>query len=91
MPAYDYQCNACGYRFEERQKMSDPAIDSCPGCGGTVKRLIGGGAGIISKGSHSASFPEPGAGCGLGAPCCAQGAGNEEFCNQASCCDNFDE
>lgn len=83
MPAYEYQCNACGSHFEQRQKMSDPAIEACPGCGGPVKRLISGGAGVISKGGSSANFAEPGAGCGPGAPCCGQGGcANAEFCHQ---------
>lgn len=83
MPAYEYQCNACGNRFLERQKMSDPEIESCPGCGGAVKRLISGGAGVISKGAgnHSA---EARPACGLGAPCCGMGGGcgNQEFCER---------
>ncbi len=49
MPAYEYLCQACGDRFELRQKMSEPKIASCPQCGGQVKRLISGGAGIIAK------------------------------------------
>jgi len=83
MPAYDYQCSGCGCRFEVRQKMSDQAIESCPSCGGTVKRLISGGAGAISKGgSHAGNFSEAGSGCGLGGPCRGQGGGcaNREFC-----------
>ncbi len=44
MPAYDYQCETCGGSFERRQKMSDPAIQACPTCGGPVKRLISAGA-----------------------------------------------
>ena len=81
MPAYDYQCNACGIRFEKRQKMSDPELEFCPACGGTVKRLIGGGAGIISKGSAN-HFSETASGCGSGAPCCGQASGcpNQQFC-----------
>lgn len=71
MPAYEYQCNACGFRFEQRQKMSDPPIEICPQCGDAVKRLISGGAGMISKGEH-ASYSEAGATCGLGGPCCGQ-------------------
>jgi putative FmdB family regulatory protein len=51
MPTYDYQCKTCGYVFEEFHMMSDPAVETCPRCGGLVKRLIGGGAGIIFKGS----------------------------------------
>jgi putative FmdB family regulatory protein len=51
MPTYDYQCSKCGHRFEEIQKMSDPALSQCPKCRGKVKRLINGGLGIIFKGS----------------------------------------
>jgi putative FmdB family regulatory protein len=80
MPAYEYQCNACESHFELRQKMSDPAIEVCPGCGGSVKRLISGGAAVISKGGSSA---EAGAGCGSGSPCCGQGGcGNGDYCHQ---------
>jgi putative FmdB family regulatory protein len=50
MPAYDYLCDACGSRFERRQKMSEAPLESCPQCGGGVQRLIGGGAGAITKG-----------------------------------------
>jgi len=59
MPAYEYLCNACGDRFERRQKMSDPELAACPQCGGAVKRLIGGGAGVIAKGATSASSAPP--------------------------------
>ncbi|MBD3295919.1 MAG: zinc ribbon domain-containing protein, partial [Candidatus Omnitrophica bacterium] len=41
----------CGNTFEIFQKMSDSPLKECPECGGMVKRLIGGGAGIIFKGS----------------------------------------
>ena len=85
MPAYEYECNACGTHFQERQKMSDPEIESCPGCGGGVRRLISGGAGVISKGGQSSSsVAEAPSACGLGAPCCGQagGCGNQGFCNQ---------
>jgi putative FmdB family regulatory protein len=33
MPLYEYQCDACGHRFEKIQKFSDPLIDQCPNCG----------------------------------------------------------
>jgi putative FmdB family regulatory protein len=86
MPAYEYQCDACESRFQERQKMSDPEIESCPECSGTVKRLISGGAGVISKsgGHHTNEFAGSGARCGLGGPCCGQGGncGNQEYCEQ---------
>jgi len=51
MPNYDYECKSCGYTFEVFQNMSDPLLKSCPKCGKSVRRLIGGGMGIIFKGS----------------------------------------
>ena len=33
MPLYEYQCDACGHRFEKIQKFSDPLIEECPNCG----------------------------------------------------------
>lgn len=50
MPTYDYRCEKCGNTFEMFQKMSDAPLSKCPECRGRVKRLIGGGAGIIFKG-----------------------------------------
>jgi putative FmdB family regulatory protein len=41
MPIYEYQCDACGTRFEQIQKFSDPLLDVCPTCGsGPVARLL---------------------------------------------------
>lgn len=40
MPLYEYQCEACGSRFERIQKYSDPPIAECPSCGGSVRKLI---------------------------------------------------
>ncbi len=51
MPTYDYRCKACGHRFEIFQKISDEMIDECPLCNGEVVRLVGGGQGLIFKGS----------------------------------------
>ena len=39
MPLYEYQCDACGHRFEVIQKHSDPPIEKCPVCGKTVHKL----------------------------------------------------
>ena len=40
MPLYEYQCDACGHRFEKIQKFSDPPVETCPHCGkGPVKKL----------------------------------------------------
>ena len=51
MPTYDYVCFDCGYEFEHFQSMSDEPIRVCPKCNGTVRRKIGGGTGLIFKGS----------------------------------------
>ena len=52
MPTYDYECSACGHRFEKFQPITARAIRKCPRCGKLrVKRLIGNGAGVIFKGS----------------------------------------
>src|SRR6185369_13437601 len=40
MPLYEYQCDACGHRFEVIQKFSDPPVEKCPKCGGAVHKLI---------------------------------------------------
>jgi putative FmdB family regulatory protein len=39
MPLYEYQCDACGHRFETIQKFSDPPLEQCPKCGGPVHKL----------------------------------------------------
>lgn len=52
MPTYDYLCADCGYRFELFQKMTDDPVQICPQCQHTsVRRLIGGGNGLLFKGS----------------------------------------
>lgn len=81
MPAYEYQCTKCESHFEKRQKMSDEALQSCPECGGSVKRLISGGAGAISKGGQGAGEGR-GHACEFGGPCCGQGGG---MCGAMSC------
>ena len=50
MPLYEYQCDACGHRFEKIQKFSDPLEDTCPTCGGHVQKLMSSPA-IQFKGS----------------------------------------
>jgi putative FmdB family regulatory protein len=52
MPTYEYACPKCGHAFEQFQSMRDAPLKKCPNCKKTgVKRLIGGGAGLIFKGS----------------------------------------
>ncbi len=40
MPLYEYQCQACGKRIEELQRLSDPPLTICPACGGPFKKLM---------------------------------------------------
>ena len=39
MPLYEYECEACGHRFEAIQKFSDPPLEKCPKCGGRLRKL----------------------------------------------------
>jgi putative FmdB family regulatory protein len=59
MPTYEYICAKCDHHFEKVQPMTAAALTVCPKelCGmkkwgkGKVKRAIGGGGGLIFKGS----------------------------------------
>lgn len=33
MPIHEYECHACGHRFEKLQKVNDAALRVCPACG----------------------------------------------------------
>ncbi len=41
MPIYEFECPACGHRFERLQKLSDADPTECPECKGSgVKRCL---------------------------------------------------
>jgi putative FmdB family regulatory protein len=41
MPLYEYECDACGQRFELIRKFSESELDTCTLCGkGPVRRLL---------------------------------------------------
>ena len=40
MPLYEYECEKCSHRFERIMKFSDPPLEACPTCGGTVRKLL---------------------------------------------------
>ena len=52
MPTYEYVCQKCAHAFEQFQSMRDEPLKKCPQCKKrALKRLVGGGAGLIFKGS----------------------------------------
>ncbi|MDR1230350.1 MAG: zinc ribbon domain-containing protein [Spirochaetaceae bacterium] len=50
MPTYEYKCKECEHSFEAVQSMKDEPLSICPECGGAVRRVLSGGAGVIFKG-----------------------------------------
>jgi putative FmdB family regulatory protein len=50
MPLYEYECESCANRFELIRKFSDPPVETCPKCGGHVRKLFSSPA-IQFKGS----------------------------------------
>jgi putative FmdB family regulatory protein len=52
MPTYEYVCPKCHHAFEAFQSMNAAPLTQCPKCRKRgLKRLIGGGAGLIFKGT----------------------------------------
>ena len=52
MPTYDYECDACGHKFELFQSISAPVEKKCPACKKLkLRRLFGTGAAVVFKGS----------------------------------------
>ena len=94
MPTYEYVCEACGYKFEKLQNMSDKPLKECPECGKEIKRLIGKGMGVIFKGSGfyatdyknniSSSVRPARRSLGEGGTCC----GRTERCDKPPCSDD---
>ena len=59
MPTYEYHCSKCHKQFDLSQSIKDEALKTCPkeACRmktwgkGKVQRSVGGGAGLIFKGT----------------------------------------
>ena len=50
---YEYECEACGHKWEEEQRISDAPLKTCPICKReTAKRLVSGGTGHVLKGAR---------------------------------------
>jgi putative FmdB family regulatory protein len=69
MPLYEYQCDACGSRFERIRKFSDPPIELCPNCGELKVRKLLSSPAIQFKGSgfYITDYARKGAGSPDGA------------------------
>jgi putative FmdB family regulatory protein len=74
MPTYEYECDACGHRFEKLQPMSASAVEKCPECSGKVRRLISGGIAAIIR--------NPAAGCSASCGLSQARRGREEVCEE---------
>jgi len=63
MPTYEYRCSECGHTVEELQSFTAEPLVTCPRCGrAALKRLVGGGGGVIFKGSgfYHTDYPKKG-------------------------------
>lgn len=57
MPTYEYACSSCGNQWEEIQKISEAALDTCPKCQQqTARRQISGGRFILKGGGWYADL-----------------------------------
>ncbi|HUP27215.1 MAG TPA: FmdB family zinc ribbon protein [Chloroflexia bacterium] len=51
MPIYEYECKACGTRFEKMQQISAEPLTECLNCGKGPIRRVYHPVGVIFKGS----------------------------------------
>ncbi|HAK95508.1 MAG TPA: zinc ribbon domain-containing protein [Planctomycetes bacterium] len=84
MPTYEYQCEACGLKFERMQGIREEPLAECPQCRGKVRRLVSGGAGFVLKGGARGRTTADAGGCSLeqtGRTCC----GRQSRCGEPPC------
>jgi len=51
MPIYEYRCSSCGFQKEYLQKITDPVMTVCPGCGKATFSKMLSAVGFQLKGS----------------------------------------
>ena len=63
MPIYEYRCSSCGFQKEYLQKISDPLMTDCPGCGKPTfaKMLTAAGFQLKGSGWYATDFRNSGA------------------------------
>ena len=62
MPTYTYRCGRCSHEFVELEKFTDKRLTVCPSCHSpSLVRIIGGGTGVVFKGSgfYSTDYKKP--------------------------------
>lgn len=64
MPLYEYQCDACGTRFERLQRIDDPAPETCERCGVPSPRRVVSSPAFQFKGSgwYATDYAKSGSG-----------------------------
>ncbi len=66
MPIYAYRCGVCGYRKDVLQKLSDPALSTCPACGAEAfaKQVTAAGFQLKGSGWYVTDFKDGSSGKG---------------------------
>jgi len=80
MPIYEYKCAQCGALFERLARIDEAAIQECPECGGSGRKLLSVPAGITIKDNLSLSSGRRD-NCAQSSPCC----GRAERCQTPPC------
>jgi putative FmdB family regulatory protein len=62
MPIYEFECAACGNRFDRLQKLSDPDPAACPSCGAerVSRRLTAPAFRLSGSGWYETDFKKDG-------------------------------
>jgi putative FmdB family regulatory protein len=62
MPIYEYRCEKCGHQLEAIQKMSDPALVTCPECSkdSLIKLISAAGFQLKGTGWYQTDFKNSG-------------------------------
>jgi putative FmdB family regulatory protein len=58
MPIYAYKCGSCGHAKDVLQKISDPALSTCPACGAGefAKQITAAGFQLKGSGWYATDF-----------------------------------
>ncbi|HET8747500.1 MAG TPA: FmdB family zinc ribbon protein [Ramlibacter sp.] len=58
MPIYAYKCGSCGHAKDVLQKISDPALSTCPACGAEsfAKQITAAGFQLKGSGWYATDF-----------------------------------